>query len=376
MRSRLRLLRDRSGVSIILVAVSLVMIFAFAVLALDVGTLFVTRSQLQNAADAAALAGAQGMIESLGDSATAVDWAMTLAGENEAFLGVEEGSGNARASVAITEEDVTFPGDGLIRVNTHRTAASGDPLRTIFLGVIDPLSDGFTGVRANATASYFYNCGSSCMRPWSPPDRWFDANDNDLYDPGPGNPDEYYDADATGYRIPDDIGAQVVFKLGNGSQDGFGADWYYAVDFPPVNKGNPISGADQYREWIEGCVDEAMVVEIGDTLRCEPGNMVGPTKQRIDALIALDPGAYWDPATQEVVSDVQGVSPRIIKLALFDPDIGRVDVTGDADLGTEFGLRPRHCPWPGLRRRRPGAAGRAARRSAPRTRPCRRPGAR
>jgi Flp pilus assembly protein TadG len=327
MRHPTDLLRSKNGVAIIMVGVALVAIFAFAVLAIDVGTLYVTRSQLGNAADAGALAGAKGMIESTGDSATAVDWAITFAGENQAFIGADE-TGNVRSNVVITEDDVTFPGDGLIRVSTHRTVATGDPLRTIFLGVIDPTSDGFAGVRAAATASYFYSCGSRCFRPWSPPDRWFDANGNGLYDPSAANPGEYYDPAETGYQVPDDIGAQVIFMLGNGNQDGFGADWYYAVDFPPVNKGNPISGADQYRSWIEGCVDTTVIIEVGDTLRCEPGNMVGPSNQGIDALIALDPDAYFDPSTGEVVSSVVGGSPRVIKLGLFDPAIGRVDITG------------------------------------------------
>jgi Flp pilus assembly protein TadG len=327
MRDHRRFPRNREGASIILVAVSLVMIFAFAVLAIDVGTLYVTRTQLQNAADAAALAGAMGMIQSVGDSATAIDWAITLAGENEAFIGVEEGTGNARGSVVITEEDVTFPAAGRVRVSTHRTVASGDPLRTIFLDVIDPVSSGFTGVRASATAYYYYECGSDCPKPWSPPDRWYDANDDGAYDPDDG---DYYDPETTGYVVPGDLGTQITFYLANGNDEGFGQFWYYAVNFPPVNKGDPIAGADQYREWIAGCADSSVVVEIGDTLQVEPGRMTGPTRQGIADLIALDPEAYYDEDAQQVVSGLPDVlvSPRIVKAALFNPDLGIVDLSG------------------------------------------------
>ncbi|MFH1681700.1 MAG: pilus assembly protein TadG-related protein [Candidatus Eisenbacteria bacterium] len=327
MESLKRLARSEGGASVIFVAISLVMIFAFAVLAIDIGTLFVTRTQLENAADAGALAGAMGMIQSLEDTATAVQWAITLAGENEAFIDGGEGVGNTRSSVVITPEDVTFPAPYQVRVTTHRTTATGDPLRTMFLGVINPASDGYASVRGSATAWYYYVCGSDCFRPWAPPDRWHDENGDGFYNPDSG---DYYDPDGTGYRVPDHVGVQITFMLANGNLDGFGEDWYYAVNFPPVNKGNPISGADQYREWIEGCVDPSITVELGDTLRCEPGKMVGPTNQGVEYLIGLDPGAHWDAATQQVVGSdpIYTVSPRIIKACLFDPDIGRVDVGG------------------------------------------------
>jgi hypothetical protein len=50
----------------------------------------------------------------------------------------------------------------------------------------------------------------------------------------------------------------------------------------------------------------------------EPGNMVGPTTQGVDDLMALDQGAYWDGA--RVVSSL-GKSPRVFPLPLFDPDV-------------------------------------------------------
>jgi Flp pilus assembly protein TadG len=319
----LRFLRNRSGAAIIFVAGAIVMVFAFAVLAIDIGMLLVTKTELQNAADAGALAGAMGMIESLGDSTTAVDYAIRFSGENRAFIGEATGSGNTRGSVVISEEDVSFPSAGLIRVNTHRTEDAGDPLHTIFLDVIDPSSNGFTSVSASATAMYFYKTCTDCLRPWAPPDRWDDADGDGAYDAG-----EFYDPEITGYKVPADVGAQVVLKLGNGNNDAFGTDWYYAVNFPPINKGNPVSGASQYRSWIQGCVDRTILVEIGDTLRCEPGNMVGPTKAGFDYVISLDPGAHWDSATNQVVGSAFPVSPRIIKAALFNPAVGRISVGG------------------------------------------------
>ncbi len=55
-----RVSRDRQGgASLVLMALSLAMLFAFAGLALDGGNLYVARNELQNAADAGALAGAR-----------------------------------------------------------------------------------------------------------------------------------------------------------------------------------------------------------------------------------------------------------------------------------------------------------------------------
>jgi hypothetical protein len=46
--------------------------------------------------------------------------------------------------------------------------------------------------------------------------------------------------------------------------------------------------------------------------------MVGPTKQGMDDLIALDPNAYWDAVNDKVVS-TKNPSPRVVAIPLFDP---------------------------------------------------------
>lgn len=84
--------RDRDGNIIILAAVSMILLFAFAAFAIDVGYMTMTRSQLQNASDAGALAGALKLIDGLGPkpvSSSTVDTnarqaAVDLAGDNAA----------------------------------------------------------------------------------------------------------------------------------------------------------------------------------------------------------------------------------------------------------------------------------------------------
>ena len=51
-------IRNESGQAMVFVALFLVVLMGFAALAVDVGAMTVQRSKLQNAADAAALAGA------------------------------------------------------------------------------------------------------------------------------------------------------------------------------------------------------------------------------------------------------------------------------------------------------------------------------
>src|SRR3972149_6615162 len=73
-------LADERGAAMVMVAVALIMIFGFAVLSIDVGTMAVVKTQLQDGADAAALAGAQSYVQSGGDTALAITRAMEFAG--------------------------------------------------------------------------------------------------------------------------------------------------------------------------------------------------------------------------------------------------------------------------------------------------------
>jgi len=173
--------------------------------------------------------------------------------------------------------------------------------------------------------SEFGQCPANCLEPWAPPDRWFDADEDGSFNPDPvTNPGEFYDPDLTGYTEPADVGLARTVCLSPSSNTSFGLHTYYAVDFPPLNKGIPVTGADQYRQWLEGCVDSSITVEPCDSLRLEPGNMTGPTAQAVSGLIALDPGAYWDQNAQQVAGSAFPVSPRIVRIPLFSPAAGVV----------------------------------------------------
>ena len=213
--------------------------------------------------------------------------------------------------------------------------------------------------RAARAETCFDVCAAACVKPWATPDRWddntvipghaswagdlawdcepfTDTNGNHLYDPGEPYTDqngngvfdqELYDIALTGYH-PDpnpanlvnpagDLGQLLTLKANNASSPHPGL--YYAIDLPPVNKGTPIVGSTQYSDNIAHC--NPTQIEKGDELQLEPGNMVGPTNLGMRDLIALDPGAYWDNATQSVKGSAFALSPRIVLLSMYDPRI-------------------------------------------------------
>lgn len=298
------LLNNKRGSTIIIVCVALALLFAFAVLAVDGAIVMASKTQLQAAADAAALAGASGLLT--GSQDEAIDRAIAFAASNTA---VEE----SRTPVVITAEDVTFPEPDVCRVRTHRTVATGDPVRTYFMRVLVPGSK-TADMTAVAAAQAFDVCGSKCIKPWVIPDRWADADSDGVADPGE------YDPDATGYQAPQDVGVQIVLKVGNPHQT-IAPGIFYPVDFPPLDKYGikPYTGGDKYREWIADC--SPWMIEPGDNLQLEPGNMVGPTRQGMDDLIAQDPGAYWDPSTKTIANSTVAQSPRIGLVPFFDPTL-------------------------------------------------------
>ncbi len=302
---RLRLRKNR-GSALLMVTVAIAALMSFAIIAIDGAVLMTTKGQLQSAADAAALAGASGLLE--GNQTLATTRAIDFAGFNRAAQ-------DLLRDVVITPADVTFPASDIVRVETHRTTATGDPLRTYFRRLVNPLRPNTADVTAVAEAQAFDVCTTQCLKPWSIPDRWDDANTNNTYDPG-----ETYNPDITGYRAPGDVGRTIVLKVGNPHQ-AIAPGVYYPVNYPPLDYPGerPITGGSWYRTWISEC--EPYLVGPGDRLQIEPGNMVGPTRQGIDALLAQDPNARWDSSTQSIENSAFGISPRIVLVPFFDPTL-------------------------------------------------------
>ena len=299
-------LGNNRGSIIIMAAVALVAMFAFSALIIDGAMMMTTKNQLQAAADAAALAGATGLVGG-GSQALATDRAIAIASNNLAELDIKR-------PVIITAADVTFPTATQIRVQTHRTQGTGDALVAYFLRIVDQNSNNLTDVTAHAVAEVYDVCESQCVKPWAVPDRWGDTNGNNRVDAG-----EPYDPITTGYQAPGDIGSTIVLKVGN-PQSAIAPGQFFPIDLPPLNCGcgvNPQSGGADYRWNISNC--NPYFVGEGDQLQVEPGNMVGPTKQGVQELVDQDPGAYWNSSTRGIEGSAFGRSPRIILVPFFDP---------------------------------------------------------
>jgi Flp pilus assembly protein TadG len=113
------------GQTIVLVAIALVSLLGMAALAIDVTTLYVARSEMQRAADAAALAGAKAFVDSGittdPSNATRQTLAQTMATSViNSMLAQNKVSGAAPALVAATP-DFTRPGNPQILVSLQRT---------------------------------------------------------------------------------------------------------------------------------------------------------------------------------------------------------------------------------------------------------------
>ncbi len=137
--------RDERGVAMLYAAVFLLSAVWLVSLALDMGKLMATKTELQRAADAAALAGASAVDYQTGQLVEAVarDRAARTAASNEALREAAE------PVVIDPAQDVDFPGTGnRVRVRVHRSEATGNPMTTIFARTL-----GITSLDVGATAT-------------------------------------------------------------------------------------------------------------------------------------------------------------------------------------------------------------------------------
>ncbi|MBI4611120.1 MAG: hypothetical protein HY726_19195 [Candidatus Rokubacteria bacterium] len=304
-------LRDERGSILIWAAAGLATLIAFAGLATDLPYLYVARQQAQTAADAGALAGAYALFLS---EAKAVADAKAFAGRTPIIgqlLTPEQ------VDVSLSSNGGSTP-DG-VRCVTYRDVTHRNPMQLFMLPVLQLFGLGRTtaDVAATATARLVNTCSSDCFKPWSPPDRWIDRDGNGEFDPAIDTYTPPTEPGATGYRYPADQGVRVVLKVGSPSET-IVPSIFYPVDFPAINRGTPLVGADAYRENILTCAPGTFV-SVGDQLKVEPGNMVGPTQQGVQALIDQDPTAFWDPECNCLNSPLGVSSPRLVRISFFDP---------------------------------------------------------
>jgi len=240
--------RGERGVMIIWLALFLLVLIGFGSLSVDVAKLAATRTQLQNAADAAALAGASAIDPETGVivQPTATGRAQTSAINNKAFIDEPQ-------PVALAAADVTFPAWNKIRVKVRREGANG--VVTTLAQVV-----GLKKLEITATATAKLDTLSTALCGVLPLG----------VSPMGNNP----------FRV----GCQYTYTLKSGSGGGGGGQ-YGAVNFPQcLDRGDCAgmspNGANTFRCLMK--YGYCCPIKIGDVLKTESGNMSGPTKQAID----------------------------------------------------------------------------------------------
>jgi len=295
-RARSLVGNERGAISFFLAAGMTVFLSATAI-AVDLGMLATARAEAQNAADAAALAGASSLIFLPGDADNARAWAKEYATRNKV-------RGQA---VTLRDQDIDIIGD-TVRVRVHRTGTHGGQVSTTFGRVI-----GFDGVDVStvAAAEASIQVGQvNCLLPFTLADRWvdfgspeFDPSEGDYYEP-PYRPDGSLNQNYVGY---DQIGELITLSpsQGGSSEKGKGKKSeggsavssrvmpsVYNLWLPDGENGTP-----QLRVRINGCPDRDRDYspQLGDALSREPGN-VQTLVREIRAILA-DPayaGQYYD----------------------------------------------------------------------------------
>ena len=338
------------GAILLHVAIGLMVLIGMTAFVVDYGVMWVGRRQAQNAADAGALAGAVAMaFDANGWTDRTPTGPARAAARQMAVTNVVWGQApdvNVTTDVFFTDQpaDLCAPDAGgntpCIRVDVYRNQQRGNALPALF-GLAVGLTD--QGVKATATARVAVANASNCLKPWAIPDKWLEMqtpawSEDDNYDtqvcqgnsctpiPAPPGPDVYSRPTATspgtGFRVAVDRGLRLTLKAGSPSTS-IAPGVFYPVRIPRYD-GISTGGAD-YRANIASC--NGIPIEIGDTLQTENGNMIGPTRQGVTDLIALDPNATWDPTDNIVVNSCAqssppcaGQSPRIVAIPVFHTD--------------------------------------------------------
>jgi Flp pilus assembly protein TadG len=333
--------RTEQGAILIQVAVALLTFTMFSAFVIDYGMILVSRHQVQNSADAAALAGVSALAwddyDNRSAGGPAVEAALAVAGQNPVW---------GSAPVAATT-DVSFPVCpdsrnsptqtpifACVQVDTYRNADHANALPAMMSSLFGVTG---SGVSATAMAESRHANATDCLKPIAVPDRWQErAPAVGAWQPSstfvkwsPANPsvlltpyDLYtapgWDFSGSGLTTTSDFGSLVTLTPGSvATPVSTISPWnYLAVRIP--SSVNTSLRAD-----VHSCA--ASMVSIGDQLDLVAGNDPASISGGLQDLINQDPAATWNSTTQRVENSCAdahprcaSMSPRIIALAAYD----------------------------------------------------------
>ena len=349
-------LAGERGAILVQTAAMLIGLTALSAFIVDYGILWTSRRQVQNAADAAALAAAV----SLGfDAPNDLARARANGAVADPETLVWGGPANVPAGdVTLVPCPTGAVGRGpCVKVDVFRTADRGGALPTIFGRLVGVTEQ---SVQATATGQVLYGNATDCVKPLAIPDRWLEQRNNqgppgwdpldtfERYAPNGrllGGPVDGYErpvgigTNGSGYSrernavTAGDYGLQLRFMATpSPTTDRAGGE-----RFVPVRMAG--SGADDFQAALQSCTSR--VVTAGTTLTAENAAVSVETAAAVTALLDRDPAAHWDGtlnggrggvaggcmasgectiAAADGSSQATTVSPRIVALPVFDPD--------------------------------------------------------
>jgi hypothetical protein len=331
--------RAERGAVLVHVAVAMMGLLAFSAVSIDLGTLWIARGQAQNAADAAALSGGVSLAYIDETDVAAAQAAASVVAQQHSIWGAPVIPAEVTAEAGSCP--VGSPGVAGIcmGVRVSRDATSGTPLPVFFARLFGTTS---TEMHASASAKVMLGNVTSCPRPLAIFDRWNDLRDSVAPVDGVWAFDDAFDAyDASGAPI---AGVRDLYEPPSDQSTGSG--WNLTHVRPslsqtfrlPVVDGAPETPpqADQmvsfdlprpdgstldvyrYGENLESCAGPQL--SVGQTVATVYAHRPYYTVDPLAALIASDSGATWDDAAQTVRGSLYPVSPRLITIAVVDPD--------------------------------------------------------
>ena len=281
-RARVHRHRER-GVVIVWYALFLMLLLSFVAVGIDLAKLLATRTQLRNAADAAALAGASAMNPETGVIVpdAAIARAQQTASMNKAFV-------DGEAPIVLDAADVVV-GANTCKVTVRRQDANS--IVTYFANVL-----GIPSLQLTATATAKMDTSSSALCGITPLCVSHNAGD--------------------GFHV----GQVYQLKYAGGS----GVDGNYGgltlppcANIPAVCQGFAYDGASMYRCLLEHH-DYCCEIKAGQSISTNPGNMSGPTKTAIQYLFNLDTVQQENITYSDYVSR-GGNGSRVIVVAITTP---------------------------------------------------------
>jgi Flp pilus assembly protein TadG len=242
-------------VAIIWTAFFLLLLLGFVAIGVDVAKVMATRTSLQNAADAAALAGASAVDASSGQivTATAVARAQTTSLRNKAFV-------NTQIPVTLLAGDVVVNAvDRTVQVTVRRDASSDGAMVTHVARVLGVASLDLTAT-ATAKADFASEiCKNLAPMATLPP--------------------------AGGFQHGCGTQTTLFFGGGGGTTGNYGG-----IDYAPCDKG-PCAGMNPTGANTFNCLltnGYQCCAKIGGTVTTEPGSMDGPLKKGLADRFSAD----------------------------------------------------------------------------------------